>query len=176
MLPCAKRFSALGRLRPGALGAADLLEGVRHLQHAQVVKACAGNLQPDGQAAGGVAAVDRSGRLLRHVERHREPDVLQRAQRVVGGGGQLGGERGHGGHGREHVIKPAARLDGGHARGVELLAGLEDLGAGHARSTLGPGADVGQHLGALRFGQGLQVGVRAHAPEAGPCRRAWPGS
>ena len=46
------------RLRPGLLRIANQLERVRHLQHAQVVKACTSNLQANRQTGAGVAAVD----------------------------------------------------------------------------------------------------------------------
>src|SRR3954471_22482352 len=62
-------------LRPGPLRLAHLLERTRHLQHAEVVEAPARDLQPDRQARVRVAAVDRGGRLLRHVEGHGEADV-----------------------------------------------------------------------------------------------------
>ena len=45
------------RLRPRPLRLADDLEGARHLQHAQVVEALAGDLQADRQA---VRACSRS--------------------------------------------------------------------------------------------------------------------
>src|SRR5438309_1931723 len=62
------------RLRPRALLAADQFESPRDLQHAQVIKAMPGDLQPDRQARAGVAAVDRRRGLLGHVEGHREAD------------------------------------------------------------------------------------------------------
>src|SRR5215203_4604804 len=66
-----------GRLRPRPLRLPDLLEGVRHLQHPEIVEALAGDLQADRPAFGRVAAIDRSRRLFRHVEGHGEADVLQ---------------------------------------------------------------------------------------------------
>ena len=61
-----------------AARAAHLLVGAREPQHAEVVEAPAADLQADRQARRGVAAVDRCRRLLAHVERQREGDVLER--------------------------------------------------------------------------------------------------
>src|SRR4051812_28452680 len=75
------RGGGRGRLRPRPLLAANDLEGAGDLQHAQVVEAPARDLHADGQAAGRETAIDRRRRLLGHVVRHGEADVLQRAHR-----------------------------------------------------------------------------------------------
>jgi hypothetical protein len=72
--------------------------------------------RPIGRPLARVAAVDRRGRLLRHVEGHGEADVLQRPQRVVGGRGQFGRRRRHRRHRRDHVVERAAGVHRGHAR------------------------------------------------------------
>src|SRR5215470_8889656 len=45
-------------------------------EHAEIVEAAADNLYADREAVGVVAAVDRHGRVLRHVPRHGVADVL----------------------------------------------------------------------------------------------------
>ena len=69
--------------RPGPLRGTQLLVRPRHLQHTQIVVPVADDLQPDRQARRRVAAVDRRRRLLAHVVRQRERDVLERPLRVV---------------------------------------------------------------------------------------------
>src|SRR5262249_3360754 len=72
------------RLRPCPLWAPGRLEPACQPQDAEIVEAAAGNLQADRLALTGIAAVDRSGRLLAHVVGHGEGDVLERPRHVVG--------------------------------------------------------------------------------------------
>ena len=67
------------RLRPVRDRPARGFPGLRELQHAEIVEAAADDLQADRQPGCRVAGIDRHGRLLGHVGRHREADVLERA-------------------------------------------------------------------------------------------------
>ena len=108
--------------------------------------------------------MDAGSGLLRHIEGHGKGDVIERAQRVIGGRGQLGRKCCNRGGGRDHVVKGIACLDGGHTGGVELAHGREHFCAAEVGHTVSPGADIGQHQGAALLGQRCQVQVGAHAP------------
>jgi hypothetical protein len=54
------------------------LERLRYAEHAEVVEAAADDLNADRKAAFAEAAVDRGGRIFRHVPRHGVADVLER--------------------------------------------------------------------------------------------------
>src|SRR5690606_23032987 len=52
-------------------------------QHTQIIETLAENLQADGQSCRRVTAIDRNRRLFRHVHRHGEGDMFERALRIV---------------------------------------------------------------------------------------------
>ncbi len=54
-------------MRPWMLRIPQQLKGARHLQHAQIIKALAGNLQANRETGAGVAAIDR-GRNLHYLK------------------------------------------------------------------------------------------------------------
>src|ERR1700733_5110229 len=82
------------RLRPRTcLRRAHCLERAGDAEHSAVVETPADDLQADRQALVAIAAVDRRGRLLGHVEGDREADMRKWVQRVVAWRGQFGGER-----------------------------------------------------------------------------------
>ena len=81
--------------RPGPQRSAQLFEGARQAQHAQVVVATAGDLQPDRAAVGAVARRHAGRGLFAHVAGQREADVVHRVRRVVVRHGPFGRETGH---------------------------------------------------------------------------------
>src|SRR5258708_11606253 len=81
----------LRRRRPRPLRTAQAFERLGHAEHAEVVEAAAHDLHADRETLLVVAAIDRGGRVLRHVPRHGVADVLKRFCRVVDRGGELGG-------------------------------------------------------------------------------------
>src|SRR5262245_58485535 len=70
-------------LRPWTHRRPQFLVGTRHAQHADIVEAMPDDLQSDRQTIRIVAGTDRARRLLRHVERRREADVLERLCGIV---------------------------------------------------------------------------------------------
>src|SRR5215475_10552054 len=82
-------FLLFGRAWPRLLRAAQSLEGLGHGEHAEIVEAAADNLYADREAVGVVAAVDRHGRVLRHVPRHGVADVLEGLVGIVDWGSEL---------------------------------------------------------------------------------------
>ena len=125
----------------------------------------AGKLHADRKTAGAVAAVQRDRRLLAHVERQRESDVLERPRGVVQRAGELGGEADDGAHRREHEVEALRRGDGGIADRAHLAVASEHLFAAQCRAARGPLVDVGQHLRLALLRPGADVQPRAHAPE-----------
>src|SRR5258707_15745008 len=80
----------LRRDRPRLLRAAQALERLGHAEHAEIVKALSDDLHADRKALFVVAAIDRGGRVLRHVPRHRVGDVLERFEGIVEWRGEFG--------------------------------------------------------------------------------------
>src|SRR6202049_1732332 len=85
----------LRRPRPRPLPATQALERLRHAEHAEIVEAAADDLDADRKAPGAEAAIDRGGRVFRHVPRHGVGDVLERPVGIVGWRGEFGGEIHH---------------------------------------------------------------------------------
>ena len=83
-------FNTLYQLAATAREHPSWLVRARHLKHTQIIVSVANDLQADWQPVRRVATVDRRRRLLAHVVRQREGDVLERALRVVDRAGPLG--------------------------------------------------------------------------------------
>ena len=73
------------RRRPVRDRAARGLPGFRELEHAVIIVAPANDLHADRQPCRRERRVDRHGRLLGEIPRHRETDVLERTLRIVAG-------------------------------------------------------------------------------------------
>jgi hypothetical protein len=82
-------------------------------------------------------AVDRYGRLLAHVERQREGDVLERAAagRSIGLA-HSAGKAAHRAHRREHEVEGLRGRHGGVAHRGHLAVAAEDLGGAEACAAL----------------------------------------
>ena len=71
-------FAALhSRFWPGSQRRPQLLIGLSHAEHPEIIEAMPDDLEADRQAFGVITGADRDRRLLRHVERRSERDVLQ---------------------------------------------------------------------------------------------------
>src|SRR5262249_32179324 len=139
------------RPRPRPLQRANFLVAARELQHADVVEAFAYDLQPDRQSVCRIAAIDGSRRLLRHVERDREADVLEGPRWVVGRARQLGCEgRDRRGRRQDVVIGPAGGVRG-LAHHENLAEAAKQFETRKIRGRFGPRDDERQHLGSARF-------------------------
>src|SRR5215470_8808402 len=73
----------LRRRRPRLLRAAQAFEGLGHCQHAAVVEAAADDLHADRETRRVISAIDRDGRILRHVPGHGVSDMLERLVGIV---------------------------------------------------------------------------------------------
>jgi hypothetical protein len=76
-------WAAHSCLRPRPLRRPHRLAGSCHAQHADIVEAMPNDLQSASICAGYDADGMPIGRLFRHVEWHREGDVLERLERIV---------------------------------------------------------------------------------------------
>ena len=94
--------------RPRPLWPAQVLEGAAEAQHPDIVEPPPDDLQADRQAGARVACIDRSCRLLRHVEGDRVADMLERPFRIVDRRGQLRRE----GRNRRHRRQTRSRSRG----------------------------------------------------------------
>src|SRR5215813_14854886 len=88
MTTCAETL-LLRRRGPRLLRAAQAFKRLGHGEHADVVEAAADDLHADREAVIVVSAIDRHGRVLRHVPGHGEADMLERLLGIVEGGGEL---------------------------------------------------------------------------------------
>src|ERR1700760_3958060 len=62
-----ERLLLLRRARPWLLRAAQAFKRLGHREHAEIVKAAADDLHADRESLRVITAVDRHGRILRHV-------------------------------------------------------------------------------------------------------------
>src|SRR5215467_10581450 len=133
-------------LRPRPLRRPHRLIGARHAQHAGIVEAVADDLQSDRHSIRIVTGANRGRRLLGHVERCREADVLERMRRVVAGRrllGSIGGDR----RGRrdEEIIR-LGRCHGFLAHQHHQRQVARRIGRAQLFRPTAPGSDERQHL------------------------------
>src|SRR2546430_17640566 len=91
------------RAGPWPLRAAQAFERLRHAKHAVIVEAAADDLHADRKSAFAKAAIDRHGRIFRHVPRHGVADMLERFCGIVYPGSEFGREIHHPRHRRNQV-------------------------------------------------------------------------
>ena len=153
------------RLRKRRQRRAQLLPEPRQPQHAEIVEAAAGDLQADRQALRRHPGRHRDRRLVRHIRRQSEADMLEGPGRIVDRRGQLRRIARHRRNRRDHEIEGRALLQRRIADRDHLAHAAIDARARSALAALRPGEDIGQHLRLLLRRQCADIGPGALAPE-----------